>query len=121
MNTLKKLLVVLLLSASAFAHSVTLTWRAPVTGNPPDHYKVYRSLTSGSGYVLMGIVPSNQLGFVNGSNPDGTPLVEGQMYCYIATSVAGSTESNPSQPEVCVTIPITTGVQAPTNFTGVAQ
>ena len=110
---MKQFLVILLLSASAFAHSVTLTWKAPVTGPPPDHYKVYRSLTSGSGYVLMGVVTSNQLGFVNGSNPDGSPLAEGQLYCYVATSVAGTNESSPSQPEVCVTIPVTTGVQAP--------
>ncbi len=118
---LKTLLAILVLSASAFAHSVTLHWKAPVTGTPPDHYKVYRSLVSGSGYQLLGIVPATSLGFVNGSNLDGSPLVEGQMYCYIATSMAGTTESSPSQPEVCVTIPITTGVQAPTNFTGVAQ
>ena len=117
---MKTFLAILLLSTSAFAHSVTLTWKAPVIGTPPDHYKVYRSLTSGSGYQLMGVVPRTSLGFTNGSNPDGTPLVEGQQYCYIVTSVAGSTESGPSG-EVCVSIPITTGVQAPTNLIAVPQ
>ena len=109
---IKQLLAVLLLSASAFAHSVTLTWKAPVTGTPPDHYKVYRSLTSGSGSQLMGVVPASQNGFVNGSNPDGSPLVEGTTYFYIATSVAGTAES-PASNEVSVTIPVTTTVQAP--------
>ena|ERR1700690_4308242 len=117
----KKSLVVLLLSASAFAHSVTLKWQAPVTGPAPDHYKVYRSLTSGSGYVLMGSVPATSLSFVNGSNPNGTPLVEGQQYCYVVTSLSGTAESVNSN-EVCVTVPVTTTtVQPPTNLTGVVQ
>ena len=117
---LRYLPAILLLSVSAFAHSVTLRWKAPVTGTPPDHYKVYRSLVSGSGYSLMGEVPNTSLGFINGSNPDGSPLVEGQNYCYVATSIAGTTESIPSN-EICVVIPVTTGVQAPSNLTGVVQ
>ena len=117
---MKTLLAILLLSASAFAHSVTLTWRAPVTGPPPDHYKVYRSLTSGSGYVLMGEVAATQLGFVNGSNPDGSPLIEGTTYFYVVTSVAGTAES-PTSNEVPATIPVTTTVQAPVMNPAVVQ
>jgi hypothetical protein len=118
---MKKLLLFLLLSLPAFgAHSVTLHWTAPVTGTPPDHYKVYRSLTSGSGYVLMGEIPASATGFVNGSNPNGTPLTEGVTYFYVVTSVAGTAESSPSN-EVPATITVTTGVQAPSNLTGVVQ
>lgn len=121
MKTLKQSLVILLLSASALAHSVTLKWQAPVTGPAPDHYRVYRSLVSGSGYQIMGSVPATSLSFVNGSNPNGTPLVEGQQYCYVVTSVAGTAESGNSN-EVCVTVPVTTTtVQAPGNLTGVVQ
>jgi hypothetical protein len=117
---MKKLLLFLLLSLPAWAHSVTLHWTAPVTGTPPDHYKVYRSLTSGSGYVLMGEIPASATGFVNGSNPNGTPLVEGTTYYYVVTSIAGTAESGPSN-EVACPIPITAGVQAPSNLTGVVQ
>lgn len=122
MKTPKQLLVILLLSASALAHSVALKWQAPVTGPQPDHYKVYRSLVSGSGYVLMGTVPATSLSFVNGGNPNGTPLVEGQQYCYVVTSaLAGNADSGNSN-EICVTVPVTTTtVQAPGNLTGVAQ
>lgn len=118
---MKKLVLFLLLSVPAWAHSVTLKWQAPVTGPAPDHYKVYRSLVSGSGYVIMGSVPATSLSFVNGSNPNGTPLVENQNYCYVVTSVSGTAESANSN-EVCVTIPITTTiVQPPVQGPAVSQ
>lgn len=120
MKTLKRSLVILLLSLPAWAHSVTLHWKAPVTGTPPDHYKVYRSLISGSGYQLMGEIPSSATGFVNGSNLDGTPLVEGTTYFYVVTSVAGTAESGPSN-EIACPIPITAGVQAPSGLTGASN
>lgn len=102
---LKRILCVLLLSASAFAHSVTLKWDPSVTAGV-DHYRIYRSLVSGGPYILMGTVTADKLTFTNGSNPDGSPLVEGQMYCYVATSVIASTESVNSN-EKCVIIPTT--------------
>jgi hypothetical protein len=110
---LKILLTTLILTGISFAHSVTLKWKARVTGTPPDHYRVYRS-SNGGPYQLMGVVPATSLSFVNGSNLDGSPLTEGTQECYNATSVAGATESQPTQPDVCVIIPITTGVQSPT-------
>lgn len=106
------LLCCLLFSLPAFAHSVTLSWKAPSTGSAPDHYKIYRSLTNGSGYILMGTVPATQLSFVNGSNPDGTPLVEGTTYYYVATTIVGTLESSNSN-QVSATIPVTTTVPQP--------
>ena len=121
MKTLRLILMLMLFVAPAFAaHKVSLTWTGSVvdaTHPAPDHYKVYRSLVSGSGYVLMGIVPSTQLSFINGSNPDGTPLVEGQMYCYVVrAALAGSSDSGNSN-EACVVIPVTPA--PPTNVTAV--
>jgi hypothetical protein len=122
MKTIKQLLVVFLLASSALAHTVTLKWNAPTTGPAPDHYKVYRSLTSGSGYVIMGTVPATSLGFVNGSNPNGTPLVEGQQYCYVVTSAVSGSPDSINSNEICVTVPVTTTtVQPPSNLTGVVQ
>lgn len=90
------------LSAASFASSVTLHWTASATPNV-DHYKIYRSLVPGGPYTLMGVVTADKLTFTNGSNPDGSPLVEGQTYCYVATSMLGTKESIRSN-EKCVTI-----------------
>lgn len=114
---MKKLIVVLLLCGAAFAqqrHGVVLTWSASTTAGV-DHYKVYRSLTSGSGYSLMGIVPASQTTFTNGSNPDGTPLISGQTYCYVTTALQGQEESTASN-EFCATIP--TPPASPSNLSG---
>lgn len=92
---MKKLLAVLLLSGLSFAHSVTLTWPAASTG--ATFYNVYRATGSCSGqFTLMGQVPGSQLWFINGSNPDNTPLVEGTTYCYYVATVLNGAESSPS-------------------------
>lgn len=111
---LKLLLCAFILSVPSFASSVTLHWTASITPNV-DHYKVYRALVSGGPYTLMGIVTADKLTFTNGSNPDGSPLVEGQTYCYVATAMLGSKESIKSN-EKCVTIttPLPPGMQDPT-------
>lgn len=116
---IKKLLALLLLTGSAFAHSVTLHW-TPGAANSAvvDHFKIKRSLVPGGPYTVMGIVPAVTLSFVNGSNPDGTPLVEGQNYCYVVTAISGTTESNPSN-EVCGIIPATPA--APVGLNGTIQ
>jgi hypothetical protein len=101
-----------LFSMPAFAHSVALTWKAPTTGPAPDHYKVYRSITKGTGYVLLSTVPATSLAFTNGSNPDGTPLPEGSTFFYVVTSVVGTQESGNSN-EVNATIPVTTTTPQP--------
>lgn len=119
-----KLLVslLLLISVNAFAagHKVVLNWTASPT-QTIDHYKVYRSLTPGGTRTLMGTVPANQLSFTNGSNPDNSPLIEGQRYCYVVTAVAGPQESVPSN-ETCATIPISPNPPSPpTGATATAQ
>lgn len=94
------------------AHSVTFSWTAPATGPAPDHYSVYRSTTTGTGYVLLATVPATQLSFTNGSNPNGTPLVEGTTYFYVVTSVVGGVQSANSN-EVKGPIPVTTTTPQP--------
>ena len=111
----RKLLVVLLLSATAFAHSVTITWKAPI--NTVVKYNVYRSLVSGGPYTLMGSATGTA--FVNGGNPDNTPLIEGQQYCYVVTTVTATAESAYSN-EACATIPVTAAT-APTGVAAVAN
>jgi fibronectin type 3 domain-containing protein len=72
------------------AHSVSLQWNAStstVTG-----YNIYRSTTSGSGYVKLNGSPLTNLTYTDGSVSAGT------TYFYVATAVdsAGdeSTDSN---------------------------
>ena len=109
-------ILVLLFSLPAFAaHSVTLTW----TGNPvSDHYKIYRATVSGGPYQLLGVVNGTASSFVNGSNPDGTPLVEGQTYFYSVSSVSTTIEGDKS-PEVSATIP--SKPAPPTNLKATAK
>lgn len=108
------LALVLLCSMQALAHSVTLNWTPSTTG--ATFYKVYRA-TGGcsAAFSLMGEVPGTQLWFVNGSNPDGTPLVEGATYCYAVTSVLNGAESGDSA-TITATIPA-----PPTNLTEQTQ
>lgn len=111
---MRKILAALLLSGTLFAHSVSLTWTAPPTG--ATSYRVYRAVGScGGQFSLMGQTPGTQLWFINGSNPDGTPLIEGTTYCYVVTTVLNGAESMPSQAFVG-TLPI-----APTNLQGVVS
>lgn len=99
------------------AHRVDASWQpSPTSG--VDHYKVYRSLVPGGPYQLLGIVTAPKTTFTNGSNPDGTPLQEGQTYCYVVTSVLGELESVKSN-EVCVVIPV--APLPPTGLTATAH
>lgn len=114
---MKTLLAVLLFCLPAFAaHRVTLTWVSSTS--TVDHYRIYRATASTGPYSLMGVVPSSQLQFVNGSNPDGSPLPEGATFFYTVTSLAGNEESAPAGP-VMVTIP--TAPEPPTGLSAVVQ
>ena len=114
---LKKLFAILLLSGCAFAHSVSLTWDASTSG--ATFYRVYRAVsTCNAAFVLMGQVPGTQLNFVNGSNPDGSPLVEGQTYCYAVSTVLNGSEGVKSVP-VTATIPV--APPPPTNVKAIPQ
>lgn len=84
-------------------HKVTLHWIASPT-TAVDHYGLYRGIVSGGPYQLMGKVPANQVTFINGSNPDGTALVEGQTYYYVVVAFQGALFSTNSN-ELPVTIP----------------
>jgi hypothetical protein len=77
---------------------VSLTWDASVTPGLAG-YRVYRSTTSGSGYVLLN--PSLVLGttFVDSSAAPGT------TYFYIATSVDPAGFESGSSNELRVTVP----------------
>lgn len=103
---MKTLLLCLLLSVPAFAgqhHLVNLQWQpSPTPG--VDSYAVYRSTVSGGPYQLLGKVPASQLNFVNGSNPDGTPLQEGQQYWYVIVSFKG-VQFSPNSNETTQIIP----------------
>lgn len=116
---MKKIWIIILLSSQALAaHKVSLAWQPSVSPNV-DHYKVYRSTAPGGPYTLMGVVASTSSNtFVNGSNPDGSPLPDGGAYCYVVTALAGQLESVRSN-EVCVILPA--APQPPTNLQGVAQ
>lgn len=94
-----KLLALLLLAASAFAqsHSVTLTWAD--TLNPPGTtYNIYRQLGP-----CPATPPTTTAGFTK-INPASvtvktytdTTVLGGQVYCYIGTSANTTSESGPS-------------------------
>ncbi len=82
-------------ASSQQAHSVSLSWDAStstVTG-----YNVYRSTTSGSGYVKLNGTPINKLTYTDGS------VASGITYFYVATSVdSGGDESTDSNQAVAV-------------------
>lgn len=65
---------------------VTLNWSAvpAATG-----YKIYRSVTSGSGYKLCGTLPTNTTKWEDGNGN----LPTGQTFFYVVTSVNADGES----------------------------
>jgi hypothetical protein len=80
-------------------YPVVLTWTASTSSNVTG-YNVYRSTTSGSGYVLL-----NSSLITGTTYTDGTSQ-PGQTYYYVATSVNSSgTESAYSSPPIVATIP----------------
>jgi fibronectin type 3 domain-containing protein len=96
------------------AHSVTLNWSAPTTGDPVVSYDVKRAP------VTNGVVGA----FASIASPEpttttyvDTAVVAGQEYAYEVCSVNASGESVPC-PDVLATIPLAIP-QPPTNLTAV--
>lgn len=107
---MKRLLIALVLVASAFAqsgsHSVTLNWVASTTPNVT--YNVYRSTVSGSGYSQINASPVTTTSFLDANVTNGT------TYFYVVRAFDGTTESvNSNQ----VTAVIPSAPAPPTNLT----
>jgi hypothetical protein len=101
------------------AHKVTLKWAASPTA-AVTHYAVYRSTTHLGPYTYIGYTTG--LSYVNGKNPDGSPLVEGQTYYYVIvayTDVKGQFSVNSN--EASATIPVTVTVLPAQNVTAESQ
>jgi large repetitive protein len=65
---------------------INLAWTASVSSGVTQ-YKVYRSLTSGSGYVLLNSIPAANLTYSD------TQVVHKTPYFYVVTSFDGTNES----------------------------
>jgi hypothetical protein len=74
------------------AHSVTLTWDAPVSSpDPVANYAVYRASGGSTSYQSLGSTPANQTTYVDNA------VVSGQTYDYVVRSVdASGVQSSPS-------------------------
>ena len=103
---MKKLIAILLLSASAFAatHTVTIAWVAPTGG--ATTYNVYRGTASGAEVLYAN-------GITGTSYLDST-VTNGVTYFYKVTAVSPGGESVPSA-EASVLIPTPPG--PPTGLT----
>jgi fibronectin type 3 domain-containing protein len=97
---MRKLLAVLLLSASAFAatHTVTIAWTAPASGAAT--YNVYRGTATGAEVLYAS-------GVTTLSYLDST-VTNGVTYFYYVTAVSPGGESVPSA-EASVQIPTPPG------------
>jgi hypothetical protein len=96
-------------------HRVTLTWQASPTAGV-DKYGIYRGTASGGPYTLMGYTTG--LSFVNGSNPNGTALVEGTTFFYVVVAFEGTLFSANSN-EFKAVIPVSP--KAVASLTGVIE
>lgn len=113
-----KLLIAFLLGLSALAaqtpHSATLTWPwTQGSGVAATGFQIQRGTVSGGPYSTVGIVSgSTTLTYID-VGALGSPLVEGQNYCYVVIAMNGSAAA-PASPEKCGTVP----VSAPNAVTG---
>jgi hypothetical protein len=79
------------------AHSVSLKWDAStstVTG-----YNIYRSTTSGSGYVKLNGSPLTNLTYTDGS------VSSGSTYFYVATAVDSGGDESPNSNQATAVVP----------------
>lgn len=81
------------------AHSVTLTWVAPTTGDAPTSYNVKRALVSGGPYATIGSTAAPTVTFTD------TAVSAGTTYFYVVTAANSAGESGPSN-EVSAAIPL---------------
>ena len=101
------------LSAAAGEEMVSMDWN---DNNEPDlhGYYVYRSTTSGSGYVKI-----NQ-NFVSSSDYTDNDIVDGTTYYYVVTAVDGSYNESDDSNEVSATPTDSTAPAAPTGLLAAA-
>lgn len=95
------------LTAKAGNGFVYLTWSVPTSdgGSTLTNYSIYRSTTSGSGYVLLTTVSSSTLSY------NDTSVTNGQTYYYVvkATNAVGSSPNSneatgqPTAPKITTT------------------
>lgn len=97
-------LALLLLSGSAFATSVDLTWLQSTTPGVTAN-AVYRSQTQGGPYTQVFLSNSRIASWID------TTVTTGELYCYVVTAIGPDGESTDSN-EAC----ITAGTKAPTNL-----
>lgn len=92
-------------AASAQSHTVTLNWAwSQGTGGTASSFQVQRGTISGGPYATIGTVPGITTQTYADSGALGSPLVEGQKYCYVVQAV-GTGGTSSSSPEACGTIP----------------
>ena len=78
-------------------HSVTLTWAAAATPNVT--YNVYRSTTTGTGYVKLNTSPISGLSYTD------TTVANGTTYYYVVRSVSSTGIESVNSNEVSAVIP----------------
>lgn len=82
---------------TATPHLVALTWVASTTTTVTS-YNVYRSTTSGSGYVKIGSTVNTVLTYIDSPVPSG-------IYYYVTTAVDGSGAESVNSNEVSAHVP----------------
>lgn len=104
--------------AAVTSHSVTLTWTASVTVGAT--YNMYRGLSAGGPFAVVGTTPTSVLTYVDGT------VIAGSSYVYQLTAacanqcganIIANSESAPSN-QFAVTIPNPAPPGAPTGLSG---
>jgi chitinase len=112
MMTLKRLLLLMLLSVGGFAqaHSVTLSWNwAQGTGPAATGFNVYRSTTAAGPFANVGSSTSPAVMTFTDASP--AVQVAGSTFFYYVTAFNATAESAPSS-TVSGTIPLALSVPA---------
>jgi hypothetical protein len=116
---MKRILLFLLFSASAFAQSVTVSFLVNTTAGPVTSFIVLRATTTAGPFVSVGTVPYVP-GMTSYSFKD-TTVVNGTSYYYIYEQVGNGGTSGASPISAVATIPFqvpATPTTAPTVLVG---
>jgi fibronectin type 3 domain-containing protein len=84
--------------SAAISHSVSLTWTASVSPNISG-YNVFRSTTSGTGYVQI------NTGLVTTTSYTDSNVTAGQTYYYVTTAVDTSNNQSGYSNQAQATVP----------------